>query len=152
MTRVNFTLQLAALIVLMLCASGAAYLSIGGMVLLFPADPVSALALGIGLESAKFATVGYVATTWQSSRWREVHRLLQFFMVGYAVSIISINAVGLYSQLATHVGPHDVADLFRLWPGAEKVIRWLIALGGACSGPLAIILAAGLSAVRCRAA
>jgi hypothetical protein len=106
--------------------------------------------LGVGLETAKFAALGFVAAT---PRRREMHWLFRLSLVAYAVGIISIDAASLYSQLvAAHLGHHDVADLFRLWPGSEEVICSLIAWGGACSGPLGMVLAAGLSAARQRAA
>ena len=150
MTRVKFTLQLAALIALMPAAVCSAYFAITGMALMFPGNTIVIIWIAVSLEAAKLATAA-----WLSHRWVEVIWPLRLILVAYTVSIILIDAASLHSQLVVGVRHRDGADPFGLWASGEMMIRLLIAWiawMGAFSGPLAIILAAGLSAVRCRAA
>jgi hypothetical protein len=147
MTGLKLALQLVALIALMLCAIGAAYFSISGMAVLVPGDPVLAMVLGIQLETAKIVIARFVATAWFSHRWNEtICWRCCLFMGAYAVGAASISAVSLYSHLV--VANIDYPSL----AGGERVTLWLIAVTGACCGPLAVVLAAAFAAATRRAA
>jgi len=153
MTHFKFTLRLAAVFGLTLCAASAAYLSITGTVLLFPGDPTLALLLGFGLETAKLLTIWFVVRTWFFHRREDRVWFSLVCVVASAIGLTFITAVSLYAKLVlAHLSRYDPAVLLGLWLGEEEVIRWLIAVMVACFGPVAIILATVLGAERRRAA
>jgi hypothetical protein len=84
----------AAYLTALFLAVIAAWFSVHGMVVLFPGDPTSALALGIGLETAKIVTVGFVAALWERLAW--------FFRIALLVLACVcevLNASGVFGQL-----------------------------------------------------
>jgi hypothetical protein len=82
--------NLAALVL----AAIAAWFSVRGMVVLFPGDPASALALGIALEAAKITTVGFVAALWRRLAW-----FFRISLVVLAFGCEILNASGVFGQL-----------------------------------------------------
>jgi hypothetical protein len=150
MTRINFTLRLVAVFGLTLCAASAAYLSITGMVLLFPGDPILALLLGFGLETAKLLTIWFVVTTWFFHRREDGIWFSLVCATASAIGLTFITAVSLYAKLVL-AHRYDPAVLLGLLLGKEEVIRTLFAVMVACFGPVAIILAIVLGAERRRA-
>jgi hypothetical protein len=75
-------------------AGVAAWMSVHGMIVLFPGDPMIALWLGASLEGAKILTAGWLGHRWAEIGWG--HRIpLILFVAGVA----SINAVAVYSHL-----------------------------------------------------
>jgi hypothetical protein len=151
MTRFKFTLRLVAVFGLTLCAAGAAYLSITGMVLLIPGDPTSALLLGFALETAKLFAIWFVVTTWFFHGWEDGIWFSLVCAIASAIGLTFITAVSLYAKLVL-AHRYDPAVLLGLWLGEKEVIRWLIAVMVACFGTIAIILATVLGAERRRAA
>jgi hypothetical protein len=80
----------------------AASFSISGMVVLFPGAPAGARIMGIVMEAAKLAIAGWLGGGAQDISWLN-RGVLRLILLG----LMSINALGLYSQLvAAHVGHH----------------------------------------------
>jgi hypothetical protein len=95
-------IDVAAYLVAVGLAGSAAYFSITGMVVLFPAAGFAIVVMAAVMESAKLIVAG-----WLASRWRETFWLWRLLLIGFVLGLMSINAVGLYSQLvAAHVGRH----------------------------------------------
>jgi hypothetical protein len=84
----------------------AAWFSVRGMVVLFPGDPGSAMALGIGLETGKIVTAAFLAAFWGRLAW--VFRLCLILLVcGCEV----LNASGVFGQLViAHLHKGAVAE------------------------------------------
>jgi hypothetical protein len=93
-------LDAVAYLVAVALAGSAAYFSITGMVVLFPAAGLAIVVMAGVMETAKLVIAG-----WLSSRWRETFWLWRLLLIGFVLGLMSINAVGLYSQLVqAHVG------------------------------------------------
>jgi hypothetical protein len=84
----------------------AAWFSVRGMVVLFPGDPGSAMALGIGLETGKIVTAAFLAAFWGRLAW--VFRLCLILLVcGCEI----LNASGVFGQLViAHLHKGAVAE------------------------------------------
>jgi hypothetical protein len=149
-TSFKFTLRLAAVFGLTLCAASAAYLSITGTVLLFPGDPTLALLLGFGLETAKLLTIWFLVRTWFFHGWEDGLWFSLVCAIASAIGLTFVTAVSLYAKLVL-AHRYDPAVLLGLWLGKEEVIRTLFAVMVACFGPVAAILAIVLGAERRRA-
>jgi hypothetical protein len=78
----------------------AAFFSIKGMTVIFPAMSTAVVAMAGAMEAAKLVTAGWLAARWNMTGW--IWRLaLVTLIAGLAV----INATGVYAQLvAAHVG------------------------------------------------
>jgi hypothetical protein len=99
-------LVVAAYLTALILAVIAAWFSVRGMVVLFPGDPSSALALGIGLEIAKIATVGFVAASWSRLAW-----LFRLVLVVLAFGCETLNASGVFGQLViAHLHKSAIAE------------------------------------------
>jgi hypothetical protein len=84
----------AAYLTALFLALIAAWFSVRGMVVLFPGDPESALALGIGLEAGKIVTAGFLASCWGRLAW--------FFRISLVLLVCGceiLNASGVFGQL-----------------------------------------------------
>jgi hypothetical protein len=86
--------SVAAYLTAFVLALIAAWFSVRGMIVLFPGDPTSALALGVGLETAKIATVGFVAAWWGRLAW-----FFRITLVLLACGCEVLNASGVFGQL-----------------------------------------------------
>jgi hypothetical protein len=75
-------------------ASAAAYFSIGGLVELFPQQPLAVAVLGCILEIAKL-----VMTAWLTVHWRLVGAWLRVVMVTLVIGLVTINAGGTFARL-----------------------------------------------------
>ncbi len=96
----------AAYLTAFILALIAAWFSVRGMVVLFPGDPTSALVLGIGLETAKIATVGFVAAFWWRLAW-----FFRIALVVLACGCEVLNASGVFGQLViAHLHKSAVAE------------------------------------------
>jgi hypothetical protein len=96
----------AAYLTAFILALIAAWFSVRGMVVLFPGDPTSALALGIGLETAKIATVGFVAAFWGRLAW-----FFRISLVLLALGCEILNASGVFGQLViAHLHKGAIAE------------------------------------------
>jgi hypothetical protein len=96
----------AAYVTAFVLAIIAAWFSVRGMVVLFPGDPTSALALGIGLETAKIATVAFVAALWGRLAW-----FFRISLVLLALGCEILNASGVFGQLViAHLHKGAVAE------------------------------------------
>jgi hypothetical protein len=84
----------------------AAWFSVRGMVVLFPGDPESATALGIGLETGKIVTAAFLASFWNRLAWA--------FRLGLIVLVVGceiLNASGVFGQLViAHLHKGAVAE------------------------------------------
>ncbi len=81
-------------------ASTAAYFSVRGMVVLFPAAPIAIVGMALAMEAAKLVTVAFLARQWQ-----RIARISRAVLVVLVAGLAAINAVGVYSQLvAAHLG------------------------------------------------
>jgi hypothetical protein len=96
----------AAYLTALVLALIAAWFSVRGMVVLFPGDPASALALGIGLETAKIATVGFVAACWGRLAW---FFRISLLLLAFGCEIL--NASGVFGQLViAHLHKSAIAE------------------------------------------
>jgi hypothetical protein len=84
----------AAYLTALVLAVIAAWFSVRGMVVLFPGDPASALALGIGLETAKIVVVGFVAAFWARLAW-----FFRLSLMVLALGCEILNMSGVFGQL-----------------------------------------------------
>ena len=84
----------------------AAWFSVRGMVVLFPGDPISARALGIGLETGKIVSVGLLAAAGGRLGWG-----LRLALVMLALGCEVLNASGVFGQLViAHLQKGAVAE------------------------------------------
>jgi hypothetical protein len=96
----------AAYLTAFILAGIAGWFSVRGMVVLFPGDPTSALILGIGLETAKIATVAFVAAFWRRLAW-----VFRIVLVVLAFGCEILNASGVFGQLViAHLHKGAVAE------------------------------------------
>jgi hypothetical protein len=160
----TIALQAVALAALPLCVIGnavAAWFSVNGMVLLFPAAGSPIVVMAIAMEFAKLIVAG-----WLVSRWRETFWLWRLALAGFVLGLVSISAVALYSHFViAYAGRHAeitaaievtpiqyIAQLFGIRAGGEQVIYQLIVAMVMCCAPLAVVLVVAVGARSGRAA
>jgi hypothetical protein len=81
-------------------AGVAAYLSISGLVVMFPGAPAAVAAMAATMETAKLITAGWLGRHWRSTSW-----LLRVVLIGLVVGLAIVNAAGVYGRLVeAHVG------------------------------------------------
>jgi hypothetical protein len=72
----------------------AAFLSVTGLVVLFPGAPVAVTAMAATMEAAKLITAGWLARHWRSTSWS-----LRVVLVALVVGLAIVNAAGVYGRL-----------------------------------------------------
>jgi len=83
-------------------AGVAAWMSVHGMVTLFPGMAFVAGWLGVSLEGAKLATAAWLGKMWDNISW-----LSRIILSVFTIIVAALNAVSVYSQLvAAHTAPH----------------------------------------------
>jgi hypothetical protein len=103
----------------------AAWFSVRGMVVLFPGDPVSARALGVGLEVGKIVSVGFMAAFWRRLGWGLRIALFVLFC-----GCEFLNASGVFGQLViAHLHKNAVAEATFERSDAEANSRIEVAQG-----------------------
>jgi transposase len=75
-------------------AGVAGYLSISGLVVLFPGVPVAVTAMAATMEAAKLIT-----SSWLARHWRSTSRSLRFVLISLVVGLAIVNAAGVYGRL-----------------------------------------------------
>jgi hypothetical protein len=84
----------------------AAWFSVRGMIVLFPGDPGSAMALGIGLEAGKIVTAAFLAGFWGRLAW-----LFRLALIVLVFGCEILNASGVFGQLViAHLHKGAVAE------------------------------------------
>jgi hypothetical protein len=97
-------------------AGATAWLSIHGMVVLFPGAPMSVIGMAIAMEGAKPVTTG-----WLARRWCAVWRVT---LIALVAGLAVINATGVYAQLvAAHVAERAAAAASIETQGAALAAR-----------------------------
>jgi hypothetical protein len=92
--------DVAAYIAAISLAGVAAYLSISGLVVLFPGTPAAIAAMAATMEAAKLITAGWLGRHWRSTSWS-----LRVVLVALVVGLAIVNAAGVYGRLVeAHVG------------------------------------------------
>jgi hypothetical protein len=92
--------DVAAYIAAISLAGVAAYLSISGLVVLFPGTPAAIAAMAATMEAAKLMTAGWLGRHWRSTSWS-----LRVVLVALVVGLAIVNAAGVYGRLVeAHVG------------------------------------------------
>jgi hypothetical protein len=71
-------------------AGAAAFFSIRGMTVIFPAMPTAVVGMAVAMESAKLVTAGWLARRWRSTAW--IWRLV---LVALVAGLAVINAAGV---------------------------------------------------------
>jgi hypothetical protein len=84
----------AAYVAAISLAGVAAYLSISGLVVLFPGAPAAVTAMAATLEVAKLITSAWLARHWRSTSWS-----LRFVLITLVVGLAIVNAAGVYGRL-----------------------------------------------------
>jgi hypothetical protein len=88
-------------------ASCAAFFSIKGMTVLFPAAAVPIVIMSATMEAGKLVTAGWLARHWCSTAW-----IWRLALAGFVFGLAVINAGGLFSQLVSaHVGERGAAGV-----------------------------------------
>ena len=86
-------------------AAVAAFFSIKGMVVLFPAAPLAIVAMATMMEASKLVAAG-----WLAQRWCSTAGVWRFSLIAFVAGLAMINATGVFSQLvAAHVGERGAA-------------------------------------------
>jgi hypothetical protein len=81
-------------------AGVAAYLSISGLLVLFPGAPAAVTAMAAIMEAAKLITSAWLARQWRLTPWS-----LRFVLITLVVGLAIVNAAGVYGRLVeAHVG------------------------------------------------
>ena len=92
--------DVAAYIAAISLAGVAAYLSISGLVVLFPGAPAAVAAMAATMETAKLIAAGWLGRHWRSTSWS-----LRVVLIALVVGLAIVNAVGVYGRLVeAHVG------------------------------------------------
>jgi hypothetical protein len=86
--------DVAAYVAAISLASVAAYLSISGLVVLFPGAPEAVTAMAATMETAKLITAGWLARRWWLTSWS-----LRFVLITLVVGLAIVNAAGVYGRL-----------------------------------------------------
>jgi hypothetical protein len=98
-------LHLLVLAVAIGLAAVAAFFSVSGMLILFPAAPVAVGVMGGAMEAGKI-----VGAAWLSREWRRTSDLLRATLTALIATLAVINAVGVYGRLtAAHLTVHTAA-------------------------------------------
>jgi hypothetical protein len=96
----TLSVDVAAYVSAISLAGVAAYLSISGLVVMFPGAPAAVAAMAATMEAAKLITAGWLARHWRSTSW-----LLRVVLVALVVGLAIVNAAGVYGRLVeAHVG------------------------------------------------
>jgi hypothetical protein len=96
----TLAVDLAAYVAAISLAGVAAYLSISGLVVLFPGDPAAVTAMAASMEASKLITAG-----WLARHWRSILRSLRVVLIALVVGLAIVNAAGVYGRLVeAHVG------------------------------------------------
>jgi hypothetical protein len=90
----TLAVDVAAYVSAISLAGVAAYLSISGLVVMFPGDPAAVAAVAATMEAAKLITAGWLARHWRSTSW-----LLRVVLVALLVNLAIVNAAGVYGRL-----------------------------------------------------
>jgi hypothetical protein len=83
-----------------------AWLSVNGMVVLFPGLPIVALLLGVAIEGSKITTSAWLGRHWHDAAW--VSRVA---LIGFTAMCAMLNAASVYSQLVqAHIGARGTLE------------------------------------------
>jgi hypothetical protein len=92
--------NVAAYVAAISLAGVAAYLSISGLLVLFPGAPGAVTAMAVTMEAAKLIT-----SAWLARHWRLTSRSLFTVLIVLVVGLAIVNAAGVYGRLVeAHVG------------------------------------------------
>jgi hypothetical protein len=96
-----------------------AWLSVNGMVVLFPGLPIIALLLGVAIEGSKITTSAWLGRHWHDAAW--VSRVA---LIAFTAMCAMLNAASVYSQLVqAHVGARGVLEASTETRNAEAAGR-----------------------------
>jgi hypothetical protein len=90
----TLSVDVAAYLAAISLAGIAAFLSISGLIVLFPGAPAAVTAMAATMEAAKLITAGWLARHWRSTPW-----LLRVVLVALVVGLAIVNAAGVYGRL-----------------------------------------------------
>jgi hypothetical protein len=86
--------DVAAYVAAVSLAVVAAYLSISGLVVMFPGAPAAVAAMAATMEAAKLIAAG-----WLARHWRSTSGLLRVVLVALVVGLAIVNSAGVYGRL-----------------------------------------------------
>jgi hypothetical protein len=96
-----------------------AWLSVNGMVVLFPGLPIVALLLGVAIEGAKISTSAWLGKHWEDAGWSA-----RIALIAFTAMCASLNAASVYSQLvAAHTGAKGALEATTETKNAEAAGR-----------------------------
>jgi hypothetical protein len=157
MTWLKVVLRVIAVAALMFWTIGAAWFSVGGMALLFPAAGFRVALMAVTIRIAKFAVA-----VWLVCHWREIPWLLRPLLIWSVLGLVSLDGIALYAQLVVGAPSHGleiaaatvapIRHLAELFSADGEAARRLIAARVTCFDIGAVVATAIFAAKRRRAA